>query len=445
MIVLINPNLVARKDDLFTTGIVYMPIGLAYFAASLRDSGYEFKVIDAFGEKPEEVKTQGSFLILGLAEDEVIKLIPKDAEVIFIYASCVSYHLALVNIAKAIKRKFPGVPLAAIENTQAVTSYSLCEAQEELYQNGVDFILTGEPERRGISLIRALRDKLDLSLIDGLGFKFNGKAGYVKPIKEIEQLDGLAFPAWDAFPIENYWRLNYGHGPIETGRYLPLLTSRGCPYACQFCLMPYFDAQGWRGRSAKNVVDEMEYWQRNLGVSEFHIEDVNPAISDARIREICSEINKRRLKLIWKLVSGTKVESLKDEGTLELMASSGCNYISISPETGSEKILKLMHKPFDLAHALSLVKSMHRLKIFSQACFVLGFPGETKADIKLTEKLIKKLTAVGIDEIAVFIITPVPGSGLFKEFKGNFHFSELNFSPTWREDYQFLNRERLRL
>jgi radical SAM superfamily enzyme YgiQ (UPF0313 family) len=209
--------------------------------------------------------------------------------------------------------------------------------------------------------------------------------------------------------------------------------------------MPYFSSHKWYARTAKSVVDEMEYSQKHYEVSEFHIEDVNPTVSDERTREICRLILARGLKVIWKLVSGTKVETIKNEETLELMAKAGCDYISISPETGSRKVLELMNKPFNLTHAVAMVKKMNSLKIFSQVCFVLGFPGEDKPDIDATERLVKDMTRAGADEIAVFIITPVPGSELFGEFKGYYNFSQLNFSPDWRKDYAFLNSERLKL
>ncbi len=445
MIVLINPNLIAQRSDLFTTGVVYMPIGLAYFAAALKKAEYDFKVIDAFGDNPKKAAVVENFLIQGLNTQEVVDRIPVNAGIIFIYASNVTYYLALTNILKAVKARFPQAQAVIMENTQAVTSYSLKEVQEDLYNNGADFILTGEPEIRGLDLIRAIEGKGTLEDIDGLGYKRGGIIYYRYPEKRIDNLDALGFPAWEYFPLDNYWNLKYGHGPFETKKYLPILTSRGCVYGCRFCLMPFFSAHKWLARTAKNIVDEMEYMQRYYGVSEFHVEDVNPTILDERTREICREILRRGLKVIWKLVSGTKVETIKNEETLELMAKSGCNYISISPESGSEKVLELMDKPFNLNHAVNMVKKMNSLKIFSQVCFVLGFPGEGKDEIRATRKIAKEMAGAGADEIAVFIITPVPGSELFKEFKGYYNFSQLNFSPVWRRDYSFLNSQRMGL
>jgi radical SAM superfamily enzyme YgiQ (UPF0313 family) len=239
--------------------------------------------------------------------------------------------------------------------------------------------------------------------------------------------------------------MRHAHGPLETGRYLPLLTSRGCPYPCRFCVVPETNDQKWRARSARNVVDEMETFSQRFGVREFHIEDLNPTISDRRVREICQEILRRNLKVLWKIAAGTKVESIRDEETIALMAEAGCRYISISPETGSGELLKSMRKPFDLEHAVRMIRKMNEVGIRAQACFVLGFPGETSEDLQRTWDLVRDLTRVGLDEIALFIVTPVPGSAIHGEFAGYRNLSQLNFSPAWRADYPRLNRFRLRL
>jgi len=210
-------------------------------------------------------------------------------------------------------------------------------------------------------------------------------------------------------------------------------------------VVPETNQQKWRARSAINVVDELDYFQRHLNVNEFHIEDLDPTISDERIKEICQEIINRGLKVTWKIAAGTKVETIRSEETIQCMAKAGCRYISISPETGSPELLKKMRKPFDLDHAITLVREMNQNGIYSQACFVLGFPGETKDDLKKTWSLVSRLTKEGIDEIALFIITPVPGSSIFDQYKGFKSLSECNFSPKWREDYKYLNRFRLRL
>jgi anaerobic magnesium-protoporphyrin IX monomethyl ester cyclase len=442
-VVLINPNLIVQKNDPFTTGIVYMPIGLAYAAAALRQAGYEVEVIDAYGAAPKHSRGDGKFLYFGLTEEEVVTRIPSSATAVFVYAINLTNHLSTIEIVRAAKRAQPTKPVIVVENTQAVTAYALSEVADEFYQAGADYILTGEPEVRATSVLKALENEQSLSALDGIG----SPSFYNPPLAVMEQdeLDKLPFPAWDLFPLENYWSLGFSHGPLSAKRYLPLLTSRGCPYPCGFCVVPATNKQKWRSRSATNVVDEIEFLVKSHLVTEFHVEDLDPTILDARIREICTLMIERDLHVTWKIVAGTKVETIRDEDTIDLMARAGCTYISISPETGSPRLLKLMRKPFNLEHAVRIVKRMNIAGIRSQACFVLGYPGETDEDLQLTRKLVRDLTRVGVDEVALFIVTPVPGSSIHKQFAGYQNLSELNFSPTWRQDYAKLSRFRLGL
>ncbi len=443
-IVLINPNLIVQRNDPFTTGIVYMPFNLAYLASSLRENGFSIHVIDAFAARPRQAHREGAFTWFGLLVNEVVACIPADVQAAFIYAINLTNHNATIAITRELKQTFPDLPVIILENTQAVTAYALRYIMDEFFDVGADYVLTGESEQRAVQLLdliahNAVED--DLRAIDGLG----SPNFYTPPASFIAELDKLPFPAWDLFPVKNYWNLHFAHGPLSSNRYLPLLTSRGCPYPCRFCVVPATNQGKWRSRSAKNVVDEIAYFVGELGVREFHIEDLDPTISDQRIRDICNEILARDLNIIWKIASGTKVETIRNEETIDLMAKAGCRYISISPETGSARILKLMKKPFDLDHAVRLVKRMNQVGIRSQACFVLGFPGETEQDLELTWNLVHDLTRKGVDEIALFMITPVPGSSIYEEFQGYQSLSQLNFTPTWRTDFQQLNRFRLRL
>ena len=105
------------------------------------------------------------------------------------------------------------------------------------------------------------------------------------------------------FPLENYWDLGYAHAPLTGKKYLPLLTSRGCPYPCGFCVVPSTNQRRWRFRSAENVVSEMQFFFNKYGVSEFHLEDLNPTIQKQRMKDISSEIISRNLILTWKIGS----------------------------------------------------------------------------------------------------------------------------------------------
>ncbi|MBF8273884.1 MAG: Radical SAM protein [Magnetococcales bacterium] len=440
-VTLINPNLVVQRNDPMTTGVVYMPVLLASFAATLRQANLPVSVIDAFGLDPHAGHCQGKFLILGLDPKQIIERVPEDTQVIFLFANQVINHLALLQILRAVKRRFPQMAVGILENAQAVTAYALHPVVEEFFTHGADFAVTGDLEEGGLRAAKwLLMGHTVATLGDWPGILTKNLRNASRG--EVPSLDTLAHPAWDLFPLTNYWSLRFGHGPQASPRYLTLLTSRGCPFPCRFCVAPATTGRKWRGRSARLVVDEMAECVEKYQVREFHLEDLNPTISDKRIREICNEIIVRKLKVSWKMVAGTKVESIKDETTVRLLAEAGCTYLSISPESGAPEVLEAMHKPFKLEHALEIIGHMNRFGIRSQACFVLGFPGEGPEQRQKTRQLVHTLTRAGVDEIALFIVTPTPGSELFTQAQGFNSLSDLNFTPVWRPDYVELSRFR---
>ncbi|MFH2001217.1 MAG: radical SAM protein, partial [Planctomycetota bacterium] len=271
-----------------------------------------------------------------------------------------------------------------------------------------------------------------------------GDIVYTRPATPENELDNLPFPAWELFPLQGYWAAGFSHAPISGDRFLPLLTSRGCPYHCKFCLAPTLN-NTWRARSASNVVDEMEYFYTTMRITDFHISDLNPTVNDDRIRDICRDILARKLPIKWKLAQGTKIETIKNEETLELMAKAGCKFISFSPESGSKRILKSVNKPFNFDHGIRMTVKMNQLGIRSQACFIAGLPGEGGADRLASLRYLKKLVASGVDEINVPVFTPVPGSDLSQAIKGYTHYSQCTFSPSWREDYRKVSAFRYRM
>ncbi len=438
MIALINPNIVMQKDDLFGTGIPYMPVELAYTAASLRKRGVKFKLIDSFGLKPMQITRQGSQLVQGLKTDEIISEIPHDAEFVVVYCGLVVAFRRITEIISAVKRKFPGVPVVCIENTQQVTAFSLEKAAPKLFEAGADVLVVGDPELRLVDVVSGKR----LGGVKGIIFRKSGKIVKTEPDDIfIKDVDSLPFPAWDLFPLRNYWKLGYSHAPLTSGKYLPLLTSRGCPFGCRFCVIPATNQRRWTPRSARGVADEMEHWINALGVNEFHIEDLNPTIRKERMVELSKEIIRRSLKVSFKFGSGTKIETL-DEESIDWLAKAGLSYLSCSPESGSPAVLNAMGKPFNHELALRLIRRLSRDGVATQACFVLGFLNETDADRKLTRSYVKELARAGVDEVALFIMTPIPGTHTFDKIMGYGDYSQLTFSPKWRADYEALARFR---
>ncbi len=445
-IALINPNIVSQKDDFSGSGIPYLPIGLAYLASYLRERGHTVHVIDAFGLASERIRATRTHFIQGLSAGEAADRIPGDTDIIGFYAHLTVTHTALLDLIRAARLRFPSLPTLALENVNKVNSYSLRRVARDFFASGVDHIVLGYLERRTGRLLEAIEAGGTLPALAGV--LSQSRSGRFRPPDDTgpaADLDGLPFPAWDLFPLDNYWRLGYSHAPFTSRRYLALLTSRGCPFRCGFCVSPEVSGRRWHARSPENVADEIQYMKRRFGVSEFHIEDLNPTLGRERMIRLSQILLERKLEVTWKLAQGTKLESL-DEETIREMARAGCRYVSFSPESGSPRVHGLMDKPVDLPYALRVTRWLKRSRVFSQACFVIGYPDENDGDRELTAALVGRLARIGVDEVAVFIITPMPGSRLFRPLGGAERpFENLTFTPTWRRDYRRLAAYRKRV
>ena len=442
-VAVIVPPVVCHALDAHT-GIPFMPHMAAYVAGALREHGRVVQVFDCFGLQPNERRIRGEFMLLGADPDWVATRLAPDLRAAYIYCRTIAEFIAVEALIVAISEQRPDVHIILFENVQAVTSYALKHVAEEFLKKGAHLVVTGEPETR----VGKITDRLELNRplddITGVVFLEDGKVVATPDAILERDVDGLPSPAWDLFPLDGYWRAGFAHAPVAGGRFLPILTSRGCPYRCTFCIAPEVNPI-WRGRSAKNVVDEMELFYRSLGITDFHVSDLNPTVNDKRTREICAELIERRLPITWKLAQGTKIETIKSEETLELMAAAGCRFVSFSPESGSSRLLKIMNKPFDHDHALRMARKMRTLGIRMQAVFIGGVPGETEDDRRLSVEYATQLVRAGVDEISLVIFTPLPGAELSNALPGFKHYSQCTPSPNWRKDYPVLKAYRRRM
>ena len=432
---LIVPPVVTHNLDPHT-GIPFLPHMAGYLAAKILDLGHDLNVVDCFGINSKLSRKFNDFLLIGIDEEEVITRIGKNLDICFIYCKVIEDLYAVEKLVKILKIKLPNIKICLFENIQTTNSFSLRKISDYLFSRGCDYILLGEPEHKIENFLESYNDIQKLKKVPGIAYKIE-KNVFINDNEEFNKnLDEIPFPAWHKFNMEGYWEAGYSHAPVKkNSKFLPIISSRGCPYRCKFCVSPTLNPT-WRPRSAKNVVDEIEHLNKTLNVTDFHFSDLDPTVNEKRTVQISNEIIKRNLKIEWKLSQGTKVETIKNLSTLDIMKKSGLSFFSFSPESGSIELMKKLNKPFDYDHGLKIVKYLHKLEINSQACFIAGTPPETKLDRKKSLDYMKKLAKAGVDEIAVFIYSPIPGSYFADQIGGFKHYSELSRSPKWRNDYK---------
>ena len=263
----------------------------------------------------------------------------------------------------------------------------------------IDYAVLGEPDETVIELINGE----PLAQIPGLMYRA-GKGWAQTAQRPFERdLDSMPFPRWELLPYDRYVipkSSTSGHL-----RFLPMLTSRGCPYGCSYCPYPVGQGLKWRFRSPRNVVDEMEHLVARLGVEHILFRDPMFSLQQARVVQICEEILRRGLKVQWKCE--TRVDCL-DRATIEIMARAGCTGINFGVESTDPEIQQGVHrKPISTEEFVDKVAICRRNGIATFAFFVVGLPGDT---VETILKSIEFAVAMRANWTQFTVATPFAGT-----------------------------------
>ncbi|MCB1153750.1 B12-binding domain-containing radical SAM protein [bacterium] len=292
-----------------------------------------------------------------------------------------------------------------------------------------DYVLKKESEYSLIELLNTLEDGGDPSGVNGIAFKPNGEIIETEDAPIPRDLDELPWPAWNLIQPQVYppipHQLFVKNLPVA-----PVLTSRGCPFNCNFCASTYLFGAKIRRRDLKDVVDEMFYLVDNFGIKEIHIEDDNPTLVKKHIYGLCDELLSRDRPLSWKFPNGIMVKTA-DEELLRKMRKAGCYQISLGIETVNEETE--IGKDVPIGRLKDITKIAKEIGMQTNGLFVVGLPNETDNMIKRT---IEQARQFGLDFAHFGAYVPLPGSSWGEEaIKDRSDFAQINFfSVTQRKD-----------
>ena len=278
----------------------------------------------------------------------------------------------------------------------------------------IDYIILSEGEKRLPKFLEILQSReKDFSKMDGVGYRDHGKVIVREPVGFIEDLNDLPLPDYSIF---NWKKVMYNEQKSVVGlgtRRTPVglvLTSRGCRFQCCFCAGYIAMGRKPRMRSAENVLKEIDMLVQKYGVKEIIFTDDEMYADRERCSVILEGLKSRKYDLIWK--NANLAAWRMDYELLKLMKESGCYQVTISPESGSERVLReIIHKPGRDHHSLNVAKWCRDLDLELEADFVIGFPGETWEEIRMTTNFAEQLDA---DAVKFAIATPFPGTELFQ-------------------------------
>lgn len=357
-----------------------IPIGLGYLATTLRKLGIEPDLKDC--------------PVRGWGNEELLEYIRSSKPDI---VGITVYSLALRNvreILKKIKELNPGITtIIGGPHPTAVPEHAM------KFLEAADFGINGEGEIPLRHLMPLLEKReADLTGVPGLIWRQGGNIRFNQRV-EYEDLDELGFPAWDLIDPPLYF-----DSPDFKGKVTVIHTSRGCPYACAFCVKL---GRKLRYHSIEAVYRQIKLLNERYGVTRFFIGDEGFPINPKRMKEFCRYVIDKADNFSFVAACGLRLNAIDDELCILMKQANFSRVAGIGIEAGSPRVRDLMHKNLPQEIILRGVQILNRHGFRPAANFIIGFPGETKEEIEETIRLALRLKIYSAC-FAPFI--PLPGT-----------------------------------
>lgn len=355
----INPS--QPKNEQFQEVEILPPLGLAYLSAVLEKNGIQADVHDDY--------------LLQWGNDRVAEL-AQDYDIIGI-TGLTATSLVAIDLARKLDNKF-----LICGGAHA----TLFPYQMKPYFNT---IVRGEGENVIVDIVK------------------NRKTGIIQGT-QTDNLDTLPMPARHKLPLEKYPMKNEF---LKANRIFSINTSRGCPYLCSFCSVKTIWGRTYRSFSPRRIVIEIKYLIDNYQANGIYFREDNFTFDRNRVINICKLI--KNFNIEW--VCESRVEHL-DEELIKIMFEAGCRSMWFGVESGSNRILKLIHKGVSKEKAVETFKLCRKYGIKTGASFMLGFPEETRQEMFETLNFAHKLNSYWT---WFNYYLGIPGSDLYDEIIQN--------------------------
>lgn len=392
------------------------PMGLGYLAAIAEISGMQVKILDCLirGWEHEEYVNE-SLVRVGLSEKDIQEQITRfQPDIVGINCQFSRQYKIYHQMFSLIKKIDPRIIVLA-----GGPHATVCP-EEVLSDENCDYLLLGEAEESFKEFIMALQNDTEITTIDGLGWKHEGKPKINPKLTFIKDLDSIPFPAYHLMELNKYFGLDASHGDRHRKRFCPIVTSRGCPAKCTFCSAHRVWGNKYRVRSVENVIEEMRLLKDKYGVEEIMFEDDNVTANNKRAKLLFSRMIEEGFDFVWDTPNGAGVWSM-DEEMIDLIKKSGCVRLHFPVESGSQYVLKnIIKKPVNLERVKELIKYCQKINLYHSMFLVIGMPGEKITDMW---KSIKFAADCGCYVPHISVATPYPGTQLYEDCLKNGYFS----------------------
>ena len=358
---------------------LFPPLGLAYMAAVLEQNGFEIRIFDCPVCEINHDKLKSELSAYNPALIGIGSMTPT-----------IESALKSARVAKEAcpdAKVVMGGPHATFMDRETL-----------LEEPALDVVARGEGEETMLELAQQLPGLPKLDEVKGITFRKDNQIiqNPIRPL--IQDLDALPRPAYKYIPVEKY--------RIAGRNLLPIMTSRGCPFACSFCVASQMFGARFRGRNPKYVLDELEWLRDTYGAEGVAFQDDTLTFDRKRAIEICDGIVERKIRLPWGC--GTRADTVTKE-VLAKMRKANCDEICFGVESGCQRIRDTLKKRVSTDQCESAIKWAKEEGIFVTVSVILGYPGETKETMQQTLDFVRRVEP---DDVWLCHATPYPGTEL---------------------------------
>lgn len=378
------------------TGQPYPPLGTLYAAALLRENGFAVDLFDTmFLDDPA---------LIG------VKIEEWQPDVVVIYDDGFNYltKMCLTNMREAA---FSMSAIAKAKGCMVIVSSSDATDHAEHYlSHGADYVILGEAEHTLLELVQLPGEKESAENIQGICLHRNGSLIRTARRSVIRELDSLPMPAWDLVDIEPYrktWLRSSGYFSLN------VVTTRGCPFKCNWCAKPIYGNR-YHSRSPEKVVEELVYLKTKFGFDHIWFCDDIFGLKPGWVQAFASLVKNAGLSFRFKIQC--RADLLLQEDYIAALAMAGCENVWMGAESGSQKILDAMDKGITTTQIRSATLLLKKHGIQPSFFIQFGYPGETRKDIRQTIRMINELLP---HSIGISVSYPLPGTVFYEKVKND--------------------------
>lgn len=378
--------LLIRPKSVYTDVVAGIPIGIALLASVAERAGHKVRILDVGLEKSPSESVRAA---MEATAYDVAGL------------SCMSVEfLGGLDTARRIREVSPATHIIFGGQHPTIMPEQVMKAE------CVDSVCIGEGEDTWTEFLARISAGDALDGVKGLWFRRTDEIVRNLPRNEYVDVDSVPMPAYHLLDIERYFDIDFVRFPTVDRKAIQLFTSRGCPYRCIYCHDLF--GKRFRGRKPELVWEEVKFLHDTYGIREFMIEDDIFNMDIGRAKNICDLIIGSGLKLGLQFGNGVRLERFDEELMMKL-AQAGAHHMAIAVESANDRIQKLIKKHLKLSRFNQVLGWARKYRIETLGFFMLGFPGETVAEINQT---IRFACASYFDEALFSIATPYAGTEL---------------------------------